>query len=94
MANSAAVRPYYLHMFGLALLVIVDPRSLGVRLAALVYSGIGLLCSIGFELFQFFVIGALCMYCGISALTTLLLFSTAVWHWRTNTPQKLSAPER
>ena len=37
---------------------------------------------IGFELFQYFVIHALCMYCAISALTTLLLFIVAVWNWR------------
>ena len=80
---------YYLHMFGLVALLAISPGSLGLRLGVLAYTGIGFLLSIGFELFQFFVIGALCLYCGISAVTTMLLFGTAVWHWRTtrtNTP--------
>ncbi len=74
---------YYLHVLGLALLASIFPNSKAVAFAALVYSGVGLLLSIGFELFQVFVIGALCMYCAISATTTLLLFATSLWHWRT-----------
>jgi uncharacterized membrane protein len=73
---------YYVYMLCLAILLTIDPRSFGLRFGVLVYAGIGLLCSIVFELFQYFVIGALCMYCGISAATTLLLFILAVWHWR------------
>lgn len=73
---------YYLHVFAVALLTIIFPKSRGVAFAALAYTGIGLLCSIGFELFQFFVIGALCLYCGISAATTLGLFAASVWHRR------------
>lgn len=72
---------YYMYMLGLAILLAIDPHSPGLRLGALVYAGIGLLCSICFELFQYFVIGALCMYCGISAFTTLVLFLLAVWHF-------------
>lgn len=73
---------YYMVMLFLGILLAVDPRGLGVRLGVLVFAGIGLLCSIGFELFQYFVIGALCMYCAISAATTLALFCVALWHWR------------
>ena len=73
----------YASMLGLALLLAYDPYSKGLRLGMLVYTGLGLLLSIGFELFQYFVIHALCMYCGISAATTLILFGLAVWHWRT-----------
>lgn len=73
---------YYLYMLCLAALLAYDPRSKGLRLATLLYTGFGLACSIFFELFQFFVIHALCMYCAISALTTLILFCLAVWHWR------------
>ena len=73
---------YYASMLGLALLLAYDPYSRGLRLGMLLYTGLGLLLSIGFELFQYFVIHALCMYCGISALTTLVLFGLAVWHWR------------
>ncbi len=73
---------YYMYMLGLAILLAYDPTSKGLRLGALAYTAIGLLCSIGFELFQFFVIGALCLYCGISALTTLVLFGVAFWHYK------------
>ena len=72
---------YYLYMLCLVVLLAIDPLSKGLRLGTLLYTGIGLLCSIGFELFQYFVIGALCMYCGISALTTLILFSLGLWHF-------------
>ena len=73
---------YYAAMLGLALLLAYDPHSKGLRLGMLVYAGLGLVLSIGFELFQYFVIHALCMYCGISAVTALVLFCLAVWHWR------------
>lgn len=73
---------FYIYMFALGVLLIIDPTSKGVRFAALAYTAIGLVLSISFELFQFFVIGALCMYCGISAVTTLILFCIALWHWR------------
>ncbi len=73
---------YYLHMLGLSILLALDPNSKGLRIGALIYTGIGLLMSIGFESIQIFIIGAICMYCAISAITTLLLFSTAVWHFR------------
>ena len=73
---------FYMYMLGLAILLVIDPTSKGLRFGVLSYTTIGLMCSIGFELFQYFVIGALCMYCGISALTTLFLFIIALWHWR------------
>lgn len=73
---------YYIYMLGLAFLLSVDPYSPGLRFGALAYAAIGLLLSIGFELLQYFVIGALCLYCAISALTTLILFGLALWHWR------------
>lgn len=73
---------YYAFMLYLLLMLVIDPRSQGLRLGVLTYATIGLACSIFFELFQYFVIGALCMYCGISAATTLVLFCLAVWHWR------------
>lgn len=75
---------YYAYMLALAALLAYDPRSKGLRLATLGYAAVGLLCSIAFELFQFFVIGALCMYCGISAITTLILFALAVWHFKSS----------
>ncbi len=73
---------YYASMLGLALLLAYDPYSRGLRLGMLVYAGLGFVLSIGFELFQYFVIHALCMYCAISALTTLALLCLAIWHWK------------
>jgi uncharacterized membrane protein len=74
---------YYGYMLGLAVLLAIDPYSKGLRFGALLYTGVGLLCSLIFEGIQFFIIGSLCMYCGISAITTLVLFCLAVWHYRT-----------
>jgi uncharacterized membrane protein len=74
---------YYTYLFCLSVLLVVEPRSRALRLAALAYAGIGLLCSLYFELYiQAYLIGALCMYCAISATTTLVAFGTALWHWR------------
>jgi len=73
---------YYLYMLALGAVLAYDPYGKGTRFAMLAYAAIGLLFSIGFELFQYFVIHALCLYCGLSAATTLLLFILAVWHWR------------
>lgn len=83
---------YYMYMLGLAILLAVDPRSHGLRFGMLAYATIGLLCSIGFELFQYFVIHALCMYCAISAVTTLILFCLALWHWKNS--QEVFVSER
>ena len=72
---------YYAYMLCLAVLLAWEPRSRALVFGVLAYAAVGLLCSIAFELFQFFVIGALCLYCGISAVTTLVLFGLAVWHF-------------
>lgn len=73
---------YYLYMLCLVGFLAHDPYSKGLRTAVVLYTGFGLALSIFFELFQFFVIHALCIYCGISAATALVLFCLAVWHWR------------
>jgi uncharacterized membrane protein len=73
---------YYVYMLALGIMLAYDPYGKGMRFATLAYTSIGLICSIGFELFQYFVIHALCLYCALSAATTLLLFILAVWHWR------------
>lgn len=76
---------FYVYMLGLAFLLSIDPYSKGLRFGTLAYATIGFLLSIGFELFQFFVIGALCLYCAISAGTALVLFGLALWHWKSTT---------
>lgn len=73
---------YYAYLLCLAVLLAWEPRSKALRFAMFFYTGIGLICSIAFELYQFFVIGAMCLYCGISATTTLVLFILSVWHFR------------
>ena len=75
---------YYAYMLGLGILLAIDPTSKALRLGALVYTGVGVLCSITFETIQITVIGAICMYCAISALTTVVLFGISVWHYRTS----------
>ena len=74
---------YYLYMLCLSVLLVIDPNSRGLKLGALAYTGIGVVYS-AWAIFyiQLSVIGAICQFCAISALITLLLFITAVWHWR------------
>lgn len=75
---------YYSYLFCLAVLLIVDPRSWGLRLGALVYTGVGVAYSAWAILYiQLSVIGALCEFCAISALTTACAFGVALWHQRT-----------
>ncbi len=74
---------YYLYMLGLAILLAIEPRSFALRLGALIYALIGLGYSMYFEFYiQAYLIGALCLYCGISAAVTLLLFLVALYHFR------------
>ena len=83
---------YYVYMLCLGILLMIDQHSKGLRFGTLAYTAIGLVLSIGFELFQYFVIHAMCLYCGISALITLVLFSIAVWHWRSTSAHPLVHP--
>jgi uncharacterized membrane protein len=71
---------YYLYMFGLAALLAFDPFSRGLRLGTLLYAAMGVSFSIYFMYIQFTFIHAFCVYCLISAVLTLLLFITALWH--------------
>jgi len=70
---------FYAHMFGLALLLATDPSSRGLRLGALLYSTMGVCASAYFMYLQFNFIRALCIYCLLSAVLTLLLFIAAIW---------------
>lgn len=71
---------YYAYFLGLAILLTYDPTSKGLRWGALIYASIGLLLSVFFEATQFFVIGAMCQYCAISAFITLILFGLSILH--------------
>lgn len=73
---------YYGYMLCLSILLVIDPRSKGLRLGALAYTGIGVLYSCWAIFYiQLSIIHALCQYCALSALVTLCLFVTATWHF-------------
>ena len=85
---------YYLSMAGLAALLAFDPFSRALRLAALGYAGLGVGFSIYFMVLQAAFIRAFCIYCLISAVTTLLLFLAAFLHWRTQPLELIPAASR
>lgn len=78
---------FYVYMFALGILLSIDPHSRGLRLGLLAYTAVGVLCSLIFESLQIFVIGAICQYCLISALSTFTLFGLALWHYRATRPR-------
>jgi uncharacterized membrane protein len=73
---------YYLCMFGLAALNVFDPSSRALRLAVLAFAALGVCFSIYFMILQVRFIHAFCVYCLISAVTTVLLLCVAVIHLR------------
>jgi uncharacterized membrane protein len=72
---------YYSYMFGLVALLAFDPFSGGMRWGTLLYAVLGIALSICFMYIQFTYISAFCIYCMISAVTTLLLLITALSHF-------------
>ena len=72
---------YYLYMFGLAALLAFDPLSRGLRFGAVAYSALGVCFSVYFMYLQIAFIHAFCIYCLVSAITTLLLFIAALSHF-------------
>jgi uncharacterized membrane protein len=72
---------FYVHMFGLAALLALDPLSRGLRFGALVYSAVGVAYSGYFAYLQLVAIRAVCLYCLISAVLTVLLFIAALRHF-------------
>ena len=76
---------YYGYMLCLAVLLAIDPTSRGLKLGALTYTGFGVLYSLWAIFYiQLTLIQALCQFCAISAVTTVLLCATAIWHWRSS----------
>ena len=71
---------YYLYMVCLAALLAFDPFSRGLRLGAIIYAALGVCFSVYFIYLQVNFIHAFCIYCLISAVTTLLLLISAIWH--------------
>ena len=73
---------YYLYMFGLTALLAFDPLARGLRVGAVLYTALGVLFSIYFMVLQLGFIRAFCIYCLVSAVTTVLLAVAAVAHWK------------
>jgi uncharacterized membrane protein len=71
---------YYLDMLGLAALLACDPEARGLRRGAVLGAGLGVAFSAYFLVLQLGFIRAFCIYCLLSALTTVLLTVTAVSH--------------
>ena len=72
---------FYLCSLGLSVLLAFDPLSRGLRGGALILSGVGVAYSAFSMFLQINFIHALCSYCLISGIITLLLLSTASWHF-------------
>jgi hypothetical protein len=78
---------YYLFMFGLAARLVYEPFSKTLRFRAILYAALGAVSSAYFIYLQLGFIRAICSYCLISAVTSLLFLFAALWHFRaTRTP--------
>ncbi len=81
---------YYAFALFLAFFLSFDQYSKGLRAAVLLYTAIGVVCSAIFIFYiQMAIIGAICLYCAISAGTTAFLFIVALWHYLTTKPRHL-----
>jgi len=74
---------YYFYMVVLAALLVFDPRSAGLRRGAVLYAVLGVAFSLYFMVLQVGFISAFCVYCLVSAVTTVLLAVAALWYWHT-----------
>jgi uncharacterized membrane protein len=61
--------------------LVFDPFSQGLRFHAALYAGMGAASSMYFMYLQLGFIRELCSYCMISAVTSILLFATALWQF-------------
>ena len=73
---------YYLYMFALAALLAFEPFSRVLAFSAVAYAALGVAFSAYFMVLQIGFIRAFCIYCLVSAVTTILLLVTAVRHIR------------
>jgi uncharacterized membrane protein len=71
---------YYLYMVGVAALLASDPLSPALRRGAVLYAVLGVAFSLYFVVLQVGYIRAFCVYCLISAVTTVLLAIAAISH--------------
>jgi uncharacterized membrane protein len=77
---------YYLFMFGLAARLAYEPAANSVRFRAVLYAALGAISSAYFIYLQLGLIAAICSYCLISAVTSVLLLFAAVWHFLASRP--------
>jgi uncharacterized membrane protein len=73
---------YYLCALGLAVLLAVDPFSHGLRYGILAFTVVGVGYSAFSMVLQVSFIRAICSYCLISAVITVLLLAVALWNFR------------
>ncbi|MEK7612855.1 MAG: vitamin K epoxide reductase family protein [Patescibacteria group bacterium] len=74
---------YYTYLLCLGALLVWEPNSRALRTAALLYTGVGFLLSMVFVFYiQLTLIGALCLYCMISAVTATTSCIVSGWHFR------------
>jgi uncharacterized membrane protein len=77
---------YYLYMLAMAALLAFEQRARSLRIAALAYAALGVLFSAYFMVLQVAYIHAFCIYCLVSAITTILLTVAAAWHVKASCP--------
>lgn len=73
---------YYLCALGLAVLLAIDPFSRGLRYGVLAFTVMGVGYSAFSMVLQVSFIRAVCSYCAISALITVLLLAVSLWHFK------------
>ena len=73
---------FYLGMLGLAAILVARPLSRVLCVSVVLYAVTGVCSSIYFMYVQLSFIQAVCIYCIISGITTVLLLVAAVCHFR------------
>jgi len=73
---------YYTMMLGLGVLLVLDEFSMPLRAAAVAMAALGVCFSIYFFYLQINFIHAFCIYCLLSAITTVLLLAASATQFR------------
>ena len=73
---------HYLCVLGFAVLLAIDPLSLSLPYGVLAFTLIGVGYSAFSMVLQVRFMRAVCSYCVISALITVLLLAVELWHFR------------
>jgi uncharacterized membrane protein len=73
---------FYAVMLAFAAALASGASSHRLRFVVLLYTGFGVLGSIGFLYLDLALIHAFCIYCLISGIDTAVLFLSAMWHYR------------